>query len=164
MKRIDTPFESPERLWKRPIEVHAGKPRLRVASSSYERPVACSTFDHETSTKKEVDRIPLPENIGLPTQEEDEILPQVKVQTEAGNAKVTVELGDIEKEKLTLNCAEDSLILSVKSSIGLRRKKIAFPFHVDPDTAKAAFKNGRLELVVRKHGRFNRLGPKLDGV
>ena len=166
MKEMNMPFEFPERLWRRPIEVHDGKPRPRVAASSYEKPISYSTFDDGTSLENEEARRPSSSgNSRIPRPQDDfGTDPQVKVHTEAGNAKVIVELGDIQKEELTLNCAEDSLTLSVKTSTGLWRKEIAFPFHVDPDTAKAVFRNGRLELVVRKHGRFNPPGPKIDWV
>jgi HSP20 family protein len=86
------------------------------------------------------------------------------VSTEAGNAKVAVELPSVNRKDLSLHCAEDSLTLSVKTSTGSWIKEVRLPFRVDPDTAKAVFKNGRLELVVRKHGKFNPPRPRLDWV
>jgi len=90
--------------------------------------------------------------------------PRVKVSTEAGNAKVTVELASVRKEDLSLHCAEDSLTLSVRTLKGSWTKEVRLPFRVDPDTAKAVFKNGKLELIVRRHGRFNPPRPRLDWV
>ena len=90
--------------------------------------------------------------------------PKVKVSIEAGNAKVTAVLPRANKEDLSLNCAEDHVTLSVRTSAGEWTKEIGLPFRVDPDTAKAVFRNGKLELVVRKHGRFNPPGPRIDWV
>jgi len=157
-------FEFPERSLKRPIEFHEGKPTFRVAASSY---------DHEAPYQMFVDKPRPPESVGDPTRAEkgsDPVErngssePNVKVSTEAGNAKVTVELASATKENLRLNCTEDSLTLSVKTPLGSWMKEIRLPFRVDPDTAKAVFRNGRLELVVRRHGKFNPPRPRIDWV
>jgi HSP20 family protein len=90
--------------------------------------------------------------------------PRVEVSSEAGNAKVTVELASVRKEDLSLHCAEDSLTLSVRTLRGSWIKEVRLPFRVDPDTAKAVFRNGKLELIVRRHGLFNPPRPRLDWV
>ena len=152
-------FEFPERLWKRPIEFHDGKPRFRVAASSYNQEAPHRMFRDETTP--------------LDPQEDDEAgqpdrsladEPRVEVSTEAGNAKVTVELASVNKKDLSLHCAEDSLTLSVRTPRGSWIKQVRLPFRVDPDTAKAVFRNGKLELIVRRHGRFNPPRPRLDWV
>jgi len=159
-------FEFPERLWKRPIEFHDGKSRFRVAASSYNHEAPYRMFREGTT--------PLdPHNDRRTTQEDDEASqpdesladePRVKVSTEAGNAKVTVVLASVRKEDLSLHCAEDSLTLSVRTRRGSWVKEVRLPFRVDPDTAKAVFRNGKLELVVRRPGRFNPPRPRLDWV
>ena len=152
---IDLNREYPERLWKRPIEFHDGKPRVRIAASSYNQRVPYTMFggeithsdsEHEQSEKTSTDE------------------PQVMVSIEAGNAKVAVELPSVNKKDVSLHCAENSLTLSIKTQTGSLTKEIPLPFQVDPDTAKAVFKNGKLELVVRKHGKFNPPRPRLDWV
>jgi len=149
---MNTPFEFPERLWKKPIEIYNGKPRLRFAASSYAPEAAYPLFGDRTPNRD-------------PPQNDESVLgPEVIVSTEAGNAKVTVELTTTRKEDLRLNCTEDSVTLSVRTSTGPWVKEIRLPFRVDPDTAKAVFRNGRLELVVRKHGKFNPPQPRLDWV
>jgi HSP20 family molecular chaperone IbpA len=169
MKRedwIDLTFEFPERLWKRPIEFHNGKPRLRVAASSYSQETPYQAFgDEPTAPRADVDRNPSPnQNDPDETDRSSAGEPRVNVTTEAGNAKVTVELASVKKEDLKLNCAEDSVTLSVRTAAGPWTKEIHLPFRVDPDTAKAAFKNGKLELIVRRHGRFNPPRPVIDWV
>jgi len=157
-ERMDFTDEFPERLWKRPIEFHEGKPRLRVAASSYNQRVPYRMFDDETL------RVDLEDRDGIDQPEKDYADPRVKVTTEEGNAKVTVELASVDKEDLNLHCAEDSLTLSVKTPAGSWTKEIPLPFRVDPDTAKAAFRNGKLELIVRRHGKFNPPRPRIDWV
>jgi len=152
-------FEFPERLWKRPIEFHDGKPRFRVAASSYNQEAPYRMFRDETAPLD-----PQEDNeAGQPDMSMSEE-PRVKVSTEAGNAKVTVELASVRKEDLSLHCAEDSLTLSVRTLRGSWTREVRLPFRVDPDTAKAVFKNGKLELIVRRHGRFNPPRPRLDWV
>jgi HSP20 family molecular chaperone IbpA len=152
---MDLNIEFPERLWKRPIEFHDGKPRLRIAASSYNQRAPYTMFGDETTHSDNEDE----QSEKTLTDE-----PQVMVSTEAGNAKVAVELPSVNRKDLSLHCAEDSLTLSVKTSTGSWIKEVRLPFRVDPDTAKAVFKNGRLELVVRKHGKFNPPRPRLDWV
>jgi HSP20 family molecular chaperone IbpA len=156
--RMNIAFEFPERLWKRPIEFNEGKPRLRIAASSYNPGIPGEVFRDEVPS--------------IDSQNENEIgrsdrgfaEPRVKVSTEAGNARVTVELPSADKKDLNLHCAEDSLTLSVRTSAGSWIKEIPLPFRVDPDTAKAAFKNGKLELIVRRHSKFNPPRPRIDWV
>lgn len=159
-------FEFPERLWKRPIEFHDGKPRLRVAASSYNQDIPYQTFvDKRTPPDSRVDRDPTAkENESDQLDKNPASEPKVKVSTEAGNAKVTVELASAKKEDLKLNCTEDSLTLSVRTPVGSWVKEVRLPFRVDPDTAKAVFRNGKLELVVRRHGKFNPPRPRIDWV
>lgn len=166
MKKMDKSFEFPERLWRKPMEFYNGKPRVRIAASSYDKSTSYSPFvDEATPENKQINSAPSAQSDGSDSSGVDLVAePEVKVYTEAGNARVTVELTTVKKQDLKLNCAEDSLTLSVKTPTGSWTKEVPLPFRVDPDTAKAVFKNGRLELVVRKHGRFNPPGPKVDWV
>jgi len=152
---MDLNIEFPERLWKRPIEFHDGKPRVRIAASSYNQRVPYTMFGDETTRSDN-------EDVRSEKTSTDE--PQVMVSIEAGNAKVAVEIPSVNKKDVTLHCAENSLTLSIKTQAASWMKEIPLPFQVDPDTAKAVFKNGRLELVVRKHGKFNPPRPRLDWV
>ncbi|WP_455363331.1 Hsp20/alpha crystallin family protein [[Eubacterium] cellulosolvens] len=165
-ERINLTFEFPERLWKRPIELYDGKPRFRVAASSYNQQAPYRMFGEEATP-------PDSRNDRRPRQRDDEAgqpdnglrdEPQVEVSTEAGNTKVVVELASAKKEDLSLHCAEESLTLSIRTPGRSWIKEIRLPFRVDPDTAKAVFRNGKLELVVRRHGRFNPPRPRLDWV
>lgn len=159
-------YEFPERLWKREIEFYNGRARPRVAASSYKQQTAYPMLgDDVNPVDPEIDRKtpPKDERADQPSKR-TESEPHVKVSTEAGNAKVTVEVAAVNKEDLSLNCAEDSVTLSVRAPRGPWIKEIRLPFRVDPDTAKAVFRNGKLELIVRRHGKFNPPRPRLDWV
>ena len=157
-ERMNIAAEFPERLWKRPIEFHEGKPRVRIAASSYNQDVPYRMFNDETPHEDLEDR----DRVDQPEKGPAE--PRVKVSTEEGNARVTVELSSVDKKDVNLHCAEDSLTLSVKTPAGSWIKEIPLPFRVDPSTAKAAFRNGKLELIVRRHSKFNPPRPKIDWV
>ena len=155
---VNIAFEFPKRLWKRSIEFHEGKPRLRIAASSYNQRVPNQIFRDETTA---IDS----QNDGeADASDKGFEEPQVKVSTEAGNARVTVELPSADKKDLSLHCAENSLTLSIRTPAGSWIKEIPLPFRVDPDTAKAVFRNRKLELIVRRHGKFNPPGPRIDWV
>ena len=156
--RMNIEFEFPKRLWKRPIEFHEGKPRLRIAASSYNQGVPNQMFRDETT--------PTDPRNGSEADQPDKDFeePQVRVSTEAGNARVIVELPSADKKDLSLHCAENSLTISVNTSTGSWVKEIPLPFRVDPDTAKAVFRNRKLELIVRRHGKFNPPRPRIDWV
>lgn len=161
---MDLNYEFPERLWRRPIHIHNGRAHPLVAASSYTYETPYPSLEHERSSEAQIDR-------GSPSGENADDLdrkltvgPEVRVSTEAGNAKVTVELGTARKEDLHVNCAEDRVTVSVRTPSGPWAKEIDLPFRVDPDTAKAVFRNGKLELVVRKHGKFNPPRPRIDWV
>jgi len=169
MKRengIDRPFQFPERLWKRPIEFQNGKPRIRFAASNYNQQTPHRMFSDQTSPLDSEDDRGTLQDESEPERPDKSFAdePQVKVSAEEGNAKVTVQLASVSKENLSIHCAEDSITLSVRTSRGSWTKEVSLPFRVDPDTAKAVFRDGKLELIVRKHGRFNPPRPRLDWV
>lgn len=164
--RMKPSFEFPERLWKRPIEFQNGKPRVRFAASSYDQQAPYGMFRDENAPLNSENDSGAMQNDNESNRSDKRLAdePQVEVSTEAGNAKVTVDLPSVSKHDLRLNCAEDSVILSVRTAKGSWVKEVRLPFRVDPDTAKAVFRNGKLELVVRRHGRFNPPRPRLDWV
>jgi HSP20 family molecular chaperone IbpA len=156
--RMNIEFEFPKRLWKRPIELHEGKPRLRIAASSFNQEIPDRMLRDETTRMAPQDH----DEADQPDKNSEE--PEVRVSTEAGNARVVVELPSADKKDLSLHCAENSLTISVNTPAGSWTKEIPLPFRVDPDTAKAVFRNRRLELIVRRHGKFNPPRPRIDWV
>ena len=64
--------------------------------------------------------------------------------------KVVAELPGVEKSDINLECNGKTLTLRVDSSTRKYYKQLDLPVEVDPDTSKASYKNGVLELVLTK--------------
>ncbi|MBS7656208.1 Hsp20/alpha crystallin family protein, partial [Candidatus Bathyarchaeota archaeon] len=56
----------------------------------------------------------------------------------------------VEKEDINLECAEKSLIISVDTQTRKYYKEVELPAEVDPQSAKASYKNGVLEVTLTK--------------
>jgi HSP20 family protein len=76
--------------------------------------------------------------------------PLVDVVEEAENVRVLAELPGVEKKDIQMKCAEDLLTISVNTPSRKYHKEVQLPTAVDPDTSKAAYNNGVLEVVLRK--------------
>lgn len=61
---------------------------------------------------------------------------------------VVVELPDVEKEDINLNVTETLLELDAQTEVMSYSESIELPSSVDPDTAKATYLNGVLEVVM----------------
>jgi HSP20 family molecular chaperone IbpA len=157
-ERTDVASEFPKRLWKRPIELYESRARPRIAAANLVRTITHLVFENENRLLAEVQENGASPHGGSSSDSE------VKVSTEAGNARIIVELPSADRKDLSLHCTEDSVTLSAKTEAGSWTKEIALPFRVDPDTAKAVFRNKKLELVVRRHGSFNPPRPRIDWV
>ncbi len=64
--------------------------------------------------------------------------------------KVVAEVPGVEKDDIKLECAENSLVISVDSEKRKYYKELDLPEPVDPDSAKASYKNGVLEVALKK--------------
>lgn len=76
--------------------------------------------------------------------------PLVDVVEDAENVRVVGELPGVEKKDIQMKCAEDLLSISVNTPSRKYHKDIQLPAVVDPDTSKATYNNGVLEVVLRK--------------
>lgn len=75
--------------------------------------------------------------------------PMTDVIEEKGTYEVIVELPGMEKADIKLNATENSL--EIRAANGQKfYKKISFKEAVDPDSAKATYKNGVLSLILEK--------------
>lgn len=74
----------------------------------------------------------------------------IDVSEEPDVVRAVAELPGAEKQDISLSCTEN--VLSVKVSTPGREveKDIALPCDVDPDSAKATYNNGLLEVTLRK--------------
>jgi len=63
---------------------------------------------------------------------------------------VTVEIPNIRKEDIDLRITEDKLEIRAKNSAEGFYKTLELPSRVDPDTARATYRNGILDIVIRR--------------
>ena len=76
--------------------------------------------------------------------------PLVDVINEAELVRVLAELPGVEKSDIKTTIAEDSLMIKVESETRKYYKEIQLPANVDPDSSKASYNNGVLEITLRK--------------
>jgi len=92
---------------------------------------------------------------GLELREERE--PLVDTIVNEKTVKVIAELPGVEKSDIKLNATEKSLTISVDTEKRKYYKELELPVEVDPESAKASYKNGVLEVTL------NRIKPKQPG-
>lgn len=89
-----------------------------------------------------------------------EIEPLVDVIEEADEIVVVVELPGVEKEDIQVNATEKSLTIVVDAPGRRYRKELELPATIDPKSSKATYKNGVLEIRLKKTGQTMK-GEKL---
>ena len=86
----------------------------------------------------------------------DEREPLVDAIVNDDTVKVVAELPGVEKSDIAVECDGRSLTLKVDTEKRRYYKRLELPAEVDPDTSKANYKNGVLELVLTRKSK----GPK----
>lgn len=84
----------------------------------------------------------------LSVKEEREPLVDAIVQDDA--VKVVAELPGVERPDIVLECDGRNLTVKVDTERRRYHKDLELPVEVDPDTSKATYKNGVLELVLTR--------------
>jgi HSP20 family protein len=90
----------------------------------------------------------------LGVKEEREPLVDAMVQSDT--VKVVAELPGVEKSDIALECDGRNLVLKVDTDKRRYYKSLELPVEVDPDTSKASYKNGVLELVLTRKSPGNK--------
>ncbi len=67
--------------------------------------------------------------------------------------KVVAELPGVEKSDIALECDGRSLTLRVNTEKRRYYKQLELPLEVDPDTSRANYKNGVLELILTRKAK-----------
>ncbi|RLE49567.1 MAG: Hsp20/alpha crystallin family protein [Candidatus Methanomethylicota archaeon] len=80
----------------------------------------------------------------------EEMEPLVDVMESGDYIKVYAELPGVEKEDIKLNATENTLTISVDTEKRKYYKEISLPSPVKPETAKATYRNGVLEVQLEK--------------
>lgn len=74
--------------------------------------------------------------------------PLTDVVLDGNLVRITVELPGVSKEDIQLEGSKDSVTISVNTDTKSFRKDLALPCEVDPDSAKAEYNNGILEILI----------------
>lgn len=80
----------------------------------------------------------------------EEMEPLVDVIEEEDKIKVIVEMPGVEKDKINLKASEDTLVVRGSNSNRKYYKEITLPAKVKPESAKATYRNGVLEVTLEK--------------
>ena len=86
--------------------------------------------------------------LGPRVREERE--PLVDVMEEERDVVIVAELPGVEKDDINLRTTEEHLTISVATSQRKYHKELALPARVDPGSARSSYKNGVLEVRLRK--------------
>jgi len=84
----------------------------------------------------------------LEVKEERE--PLVDTIVDEGTVKVVAELPGVERSEINLEGTENTLTISVSNPDRKYYKELELPAEVDPNSSKATYKNGVLEVVLSK--------------
>jgi HSP20 family protein len=76
--------------------------------------------------------------------------PLVDVINEQAQVRVVAELPGVEKSDIKTSITEDALTIKVDSPTQKYYKEVKLPTGVDPDSSKASYNNGVLEITLRK--------------
>jgi HSP20 family protein len=76
--------------------------------------------------------------------------PLVDVINEPQQVRVVAELPGVEKPEIKTSITEDALTIKVDSTPHKYYKEVQLPAGVDPDSSKASYNNGVLEIVLQK--------------
>jgi len=101
-----------------------------------------------------VKRLTRPTAFGLPAPElklTEEREPLVDTIVEPEAVRVVAEVPGVDKRDIKINCTENSLTISVDTDKRKYYKQVELPEAIDPESAKASYNNGVLEIA------FNRL-------
>ncbi len=89
----------------------------------------------------------------------DEREPLVDTIVHDDTVKVVAELPGVEKSDIALECDGRTLTLKVDTDKRRYSKQLELPVEVDPDTSKANYKNGVLELVLNRKAKGSKAKP-----
>jgi HSP20 family protein len=80
----------------------------------------------------------------------DEIEPMVDVIDHGDEIWIVVDLPGVSKENIKVSATEDKIYLKAEGESRKYSKEIEVPSKIDPDSVKASYKNGVLEIKVKK--------------
>jgi HSP20 family protein len=75
---------------------------------------------------------------------------------------ITVELPGVAKKDINLEVLEESLTIDVDSESRKYHKELKIPENLDPDSINANYKNGVLDIVLKRRKEKPKKGKKID--
>jgi HSP20 family protein len=95
-------------------------------------------------------------------REFDVVEPITDVMDRGDTVAVTLELPGVEKEEIDLRITDRSLVVNVDAPERKYRKEVELPVDVDPEDIKATFKNGVLDVTLRKRTEARAKGRRIE--
>ncbi len=92
----------------------------------------------------------------------ERIEPIVDVVEEKDELVVVAGMPGVEKDDIRLTGIEDSLTIDVDTQRRKYHKEVRLPAKVNPDSAKASYKNGVLEVRLKKTGKSKGRGIRIE--
>jgi len=80
----------------------------------------------------------------------DEREPLVDIMEEDADVVVVAELPGVERDDIALHTTRDELVISVDAPKRRFHKELRLPARVEPDSAQTSYKNGVLEVRLKK--------------
>ncbi|MCI4459511.1 MAG: Hsp20/alpha crystallin family protein [Acidilobus sp.] len=80
----------------------------------------------------------------------EETEPIVDVMTHGDEVWVVADLPGVDKDKIKVNATEKKLYIRAEGDKRKYYKEVDLPVEVDPSTAKASYRNGVLEVRIKK--------------
>ncbi|MEM0075776.1 MAG: Hsp20/alpha crystallin family protein [Conexivisphaerales archaeon] len=99
---------------------------------------------------------PVIRTFGDRSLEKSEREPLYEQRVTEDSLSVIVELPGVNKEDIKLDAGEDTLALAATGEGRVYKAEIALKEEVDPETAKATYRNGILEVRFRLKGKTNK--------
>jgi HSP20 family protein len=75
---------------------------------------------------------------------------------------ITIELPGVEKKDINLDANEESLTIDVDTEERKYHKNIPLPSKIDPDTISATYKNGILDITIKRKKDQEKKGKRID--
>lgn len=88
--------------------------------------------------------------VGVRPKISEEREPLVDVFEERDKVIVVAEMPGVEKDKISVRATEDTLVIRASNEHRKYYKEVPLPKPVKPETAKASYKNGVLEVKIEK--------------
>lgn len=88
--------------------------------------------------------------------------PLVDIMETDDEVRIIAELPGVEKESIKLHATENSLTISVDTPQRKYNKELDLPANVDPKKAKSSYKNGVLEIIIKKKEKEKPKGEPIN--